>query len=75
MPEKSGIDTIQELRQQDPALKIIAISGGPGSDAQTRFTVFQQMLDAALQVGANQTLTKPFPNKTLLDAIDSHLNH
>ena len=62
MPEKDGLETIGELRQISPAIKIIAVSGGG----------MHTMLDplrVASQFGANVTLTKPFDILTLRRAI------
>jgi len=53
MPEKEGIETILELRQLQPALKIIAMSGGGYLEAQ-------DYLQMAGKLGAMGTLTKPF---------------
>jgi CheY-like chemotaxis protein len=52
MPDKEGLETIRELRQEFPEVKIIAISGGGqiGSD---------QYLDVARKLGAACTLKKP----------------
>ena len=62
MPEKEGLETIIELRQKFPALKIIAMSGGglmsPG-----------QSLAMAAHLGAIQTLAKPFSAPQLLAAV------
>jgi len=51
MPEKEGLETIQELRARWPDLKIIAISGAPTD---------WKVLEVARKLGAHQTLAKPF---------------
>lgn len=53
MPEKEGLETIPELRQLSPEVKIIAISGGDKT-GKTNF------LQVAITFGANATLAKPF---------------
>lgn len=63
MPEKEGIETILELRDADPDVPILAISGGtmpedPGG----------VLVDAAL-LGATATLAKPFELPVLMDTI------
>ncbi|MGD9022496.1 MAG: response regulator [Deltaproteobacteria bacterium] len=52
MPHKEGLETIRELRQEFPEVKIIAMSGGGriGSD---------RYLNLAKQFGAMCTLQKP----------------
>ncbi len=63
MPEKEGIETIMELQDQFPSVRIIAISGaGSGSDAGP-------LTDAEL-LGASATLPKPFSVQKLLDTVD-----
>jgi DNA-binding response OmpR family regulator len=53
MPDKEGIQTILEIRALAPDAKIIAMSGG-GISVGTGY------LTAALKLGANLTLSKPF---------------
>ena len=53
MPEKEGIETIQDLRREFPEAKIIAMTG---REALTDYDVFQ----VAREVGAVKTLKKPF---------------
>ncbi|MBI4961797.1 MAG: response regulator [Desulfomonile tiedjei] len=67
MPEKEGIETIRELRQDFPNVKIIAISGG--GQALPRDTCLQ----FAKGLGANITLAKPFSRQELLDAVQKVL--
>jgi CheY-like chemotaxis protein len=62
MPEKEGIETIIELRQHNPAVKIIAISGG----GRTSNEIF---LDVAKKFGAVDVLAKPFTPKQLLASV------
>jgi CheY-like chemotaxis protein len=64
MPEKDGLETIMALRQLDPAVKIIAMSGGgrtlgPG----------QLYLESARALGALRILSKPFGAAALLNAV------
>ena len=66
MPEKEGIETIIELRQHDPAVKIIAISGG----GRTSNQIF---LDVAKKFGAVDVLAKPFTPKQLVAMIQKVL--
>ena len=68
MPEKDGLETIMELRRFDPAVKVIAISGGgrtlgPG----------QLYLETARAIGALKTLAKPFTGSALLAALNQVL--
>ena len=63
MPKKEGIETILELRRENPALLILAISGNlTGSTNYLRF---------AEKLGANGTLAKPFRAADLLREIDN----
>ncbi len=59
MPGKSGLETIGEIRRLDPAVRLIAISGG--SPIQPA----QGTLSAAPCVGADATLSKPFAGAEL----------
>ncbi len=63
MPDKDGLEMIQELRQLDPAVRIIAMSGGGRSG-------YTNALPAAKAFGAHETLRKPFPPDVLLAAVE-----
>ena len=65
MPEKEGIETILSLRKVDPAVGIIAISGGDRSG--------YDVLDIARRLGADRILWKPFAREELLAAVDELL--
>ena len=66
MPEKEGLETIQEMRRHAHQAPIIAISGG--ADAyQPNF------LKAAKQLGADRILPKPFSIDDLLAQVRSVL--
>lgn len=58
MPEKEGIETIMELHQEFPDLKIIAMSGGLYGR--------MDLLTAAAHLGAHRILAKPFGGDELL---------
>ena len=62
MPQKEGIETIRELRQDFPDVKIIAISGGGRSDPEV-------FLSFAKIFGAHRTIAKPFKREDLLNVI------
>jgi CheY-like chemotaxis protein len=60
MPEKEGLETIQELRRSFPQIRVIAMSGAPGG------TVY---LEAARHLGADNVLTKPIDVANLLQLV------
>lgn len=62
MPEKNGLETIQEMIDDNPQVRIIAISGGG-----QRFPEY--FLDKAAKEGARKLLKKPFTNQELLTAV------
>ncbi len=66
MPEKEGVETIIELRKDNPDLKIIAISGG----GRTRNMDFLQL---AKKYGADKVLAKPFTEDALVECVDACL--
>jgi DNA-binding response OmpR family regulator len=62
MPGRDGLDTIREIRAQDPSVKIVALSGGGGF---RRFDV----LAKAPESGATMTMTKPVDMEELVMAV------
>jgi CheY-like chemotaxis protein len=66
MPEKEGIETIIELKQAYPDVKLIAMSGGGWYGTDIDF-------DMAKKLGAH-TLNKPFALQELLDVVGELLN-
>jgi two-component system, chemotaxis family, chemotaxis protein CheY len=67
MPTQEGLETILQMRRTNPAIKIIAISGGGHVAAKDYLAV-------AEKCGANRTLTKPFTPQEILAAIKGVLN-
>ncbi|HTK84138.1 MAG TPA: response regulator [Patescibacteria group bacterium] len=63
MPNKEGFELIQEVRETDPSIKIIAIS----SDGLAGRSSFLKMAKA---FGANAVLQKPFTAEDLLATIE-----
>jgi CheY-like chemotaxis protein len=62
MPDQDGIETIQQLRDEFPACRILAISGGAVTGASA-------VLTDAKMLGANATLAKPFSIEELTRAV------
>lgn len=62
MPEKEGVETIMELRDQFPEARIIAISGGERVGGRN-------YLPIAARLGARRTIAKPFSRQEILDAV------
>jgi CheY-like chemotaxis protein len=59
MPDKEGIETITELIDEFPDVKIIVVSGGGGIGPD-------DYLESALMFGAKRAFTKPFRLAKLL---------
>ena len=68
MPEKEGIETIIEIKQAWPHIKIIAISGGGRICAE-------DYLHIAGALGADVTLKKPFTRHQFLSAVAELARH
>ncbi|OSM02242.1 response regulator [Magnetofaba australis] len=71
MPEQEGLETLMQLGQDYPGLRVIVISGGgrmhgggvrPGA-----------MLEIAQDLGAMMTLAKPFSATELIQAVERAL--
>lgn len=64
MPEKEGIETIREIRKNKKwkTLPVLAISGG----GRTGWSDFLHM---AAELGANDTMAKPFGATELVDRV------
>ena len=60
LPNREGLETIKELKQQFPDFPIIAMSG----DA-----LALPLLSIAQRIGASEVLQKPFSPEELLEAI------
>ncbi|HEX5612422.1 MAG TPA: response regulator [Burkholderiales bacterium] len=64
MPEKDGFEAIEAFREQFPATRIVAVSGG----ARLMKTDY---LAAAGMVGADAALQKPFEMEKLLELLET----
>lgn len=62
LPDRNGIDLIQELDREMPGVKSIAISGGGQIPADL-------YLESAKDQGASLSLQKPFDRSRLLEAV------
>lgn len=62
MPEKEGLETIREIKEGFPYIKILAISGGGKISAEN-------YLNIAKSMGAVITLKKPFVKRELLEVL------
>ena len=67
MPNMDGVDFVSRLRESFPAVPILTISGG------SRVVSARFGLDSALLSGANDSLTKPFNAKQLLEKVQKLL--
>jgi len=66
MPDKDGLEIIQELRRINPKVRILAISGGGRVDAN-------EYLAVARKFGAVEVLSKPFTKEDLRRAVETAL--
>jgi len=73
MPEKEGIETIRELKEQYPGLKIIAISGGGSAYGSRASFSTRELSVVATELGVAAVLQKPFASEELLRSIDAAL--
>jgi CheY-like chemotaxis protein len=69
MPEKDGIEVIQEVRFYWSKSRIIAMTGG-----QLKSSFESIVQPAVLLLGADRVLIKPFDQETLLSAIQDTLS-
>jgi CheY-like chemotaxis protein len=67
MPNKEGLESIKELRQEFPDIKVLAMSG-----SVPRFAL--DVLAVAKKFGAHQILRKPFDVETLLETVKATLS-
>jgi len=63
MPEKEGLETIREIRDKYPHVKIIAMSGGAFYRSPNDY------LTIAKKIGADEVICKPFELKDVHEKI------
>ena len=66
LPEKDGFEILHELKQQDPQVKVLAISGGFTPEVVN-------VLHIAQRLGAQEILAKPFDLKKFLLVVNQLL--
>lgn len=67
MPDVEGIETLTKLRRTEPAVKVLAISGGGQIGAK-------DYLELATKLGAQETLEKPFTSEAFIAALQRVLD-
>jgi len=76
MPKHNGVEAIDFIRAEFPAVRIIAISGGGNfgvAGYQPTAITTSAYLAAAQRAGAHLVMTKPFESKDLLQAVEQVL--
>jgi DNA-binding response OmpR family regulator len=66
MPQHGGLETVREIRQSDPKVRILVVSGVIGSSAEH--------LRSAVRLGADRVLPKPVNLPELLAMVAGLLN-
>ena len=68
MPNKEGLETIEDIRKVDRNIPILAVSGGGKTMPDMNLTIAKMM-------GATDTLAKPFDSITLIHKIQNILRN
>jgi DNA-binding NtrC family response regulator len=68
MPEKEGLETIREMKKEQPDIKILAMSGGGKISADN-------YLDTARIFGAAGVIEKPFNQSRLITLVGKVLSN
>ena len=75
MPEMEGIETIREIRRAGIETPILVISGGPTATKSSGRTLVHDFLRMSRDLGASETLRKPFTSREFLDKIHGLLKN
>lgn len=67
MPNKDGLETIIDLRRNQPGVRILAISSGGRVGAE-------QLLRTAMALGADETMVKPLRLETFASTVSRLLS-
>lgn len=70
MPEKEGIETIRELKEEFPGVRIIAMSGGGSLRRSPRAFTADDLKVVARELGVIAVLQKPFASRDLLASVE-----
>jgi CheY-like chemotaxis protein len=76
MPKSNGVEAIEFIRREFPAVRIVAISGGGNFSVngyQPTAITTSAYLAAAQRAGAHLVMTKPFESKDLIKAVEQVL--
>jgi CheY-like chemotaxis protein len=76
MPKINGVEAIDLIRKEFPAVRVIAISGGGNfgiTAYQPNAITTSAYLAAAERAGAHLILTKPFESRDLIEAVEQVL--
>jgi len=68
MPNKEGLETIQDVRKINSKIPILAVSGGGRTAPSSNLAIAKMM-------GANDTLVKPFDSLSLVQKIQKILEN
>lgn len=67
MPNVDGLSLLKQLKSNNPAARVVVISGGgPGQSLELSTTI-------AETYGADEVLIKPFRNERIVEAVDACL--
>lgn len=74
MPRTTGEEAILELKQLNPGVKIIAVSGGGAWTGRKHIEPYAPLL-VAKNFGADRTLTKPLKTNSFLKTVKEMLEN
>lgn len=68
MPDKEGLETIMDIKRQNPNQRILAMSGGG-------YVSPDEYLEIASEFGADRVLSKPFHLAKMVSIVDELTNN
>lgn len=70
MPEVEGMEFIMAIRRYGYTMPIIVMTGGTDRWSQRDLTLEDEFLNAAVQLGAQKRIKKPFTARQLLELVE-----